>query len=114
MIKSGAIGKYRFSPLSLLWEEVLHNSTDRSCDRDCGTGYLCYHRQGDKWGDNSVRNRQKVLSAIQQNPHIKRQELISSLEIGKGTLDRSLKKLKGKGILRRIGSNKTGYWKCVL
>ncbi len=56
----------------------------------------------------------KVLSAIQQNPHIKRQELISSLEIGKGTLDRSLKKLKGKGILRRIGSNKTGYWKCVL
>lgn len=57
---------------------------------------------------------QKVLSAIRKNPHIKRQELILSLEIGKSTLDRSLKKLKGVGILRRIGSNKTGYWKCIL
>lgn len=57
---------------------------------------------------------QKVLSAIRKNPYIKRQELILSLEIGKSTLDRSLKKLKGMGILRRIGSNKTGYWKCIL
>lgn len=56
---------------------------------------------------------QNVLSAIRKNPHIKRQELISSLEIGKTTLDRSLKKLKRMGILKRIGSNKTGYWQCI-
>lgn len=55
---------------------------------------------------------QKVLSAIRKNPYIKRQELITSLEIGKSTLDRSLKRLKGMGVLNRIGSNKTGYWKC--
>lgn len=55
----------------------------------------------------------KVLSEIEKNPHIKRQELITSLIIGKSTLDRSIKKLKEAGLLKRIGSNKTGYWKCT-
>ena len=64
-------------------------------------------------GINLSETDQKVLSVIRKNPHIKRQELILSLEIGKSTLDRSLKKLKEMGILKRIGSNKTGYWKCI-
>lgn len=53
----------------------------------------------------------KVLAVIKNDPHIKRFDIISSLEIGKSTLDRSLKKLKNAGLLERIGSNKTGYWK---
>ncbi len=52
----------------------------------------------------------KVFSAIKKNPSIKRQELISSLGIGKSTLDRSLKKLKEMELLKRVGSNKVGYW----
>ena len=55
----------------------------------------------------------KIFSAIRENPHTKRKDLISSLDIGKTTLDRSLKKLKEAGLLKRIGSNKTGYWKCT-
>lgn len=56
----------------------------------------------------------KVLTLIKSNPRIKRLVMISSLQIGKSTLDRSLKKLKDAGLLERIGSNKTGYWKILI
>lgn len=56
----------------------------------------------------------QVLAVIKSNPHIKRPDIISSLKIGRSTLDRSLKKLKYAGLLERIGSNKTGYWKVLI
>ena len=56
----------------------------------------------------------KILAVIKGNPRIKRPDIISSLEIGRSTLDRSLKKLKDVGLLERIGSNKTGYWKVLI
>lgn len=56
----------------------------------------------------------KILAVIKSNPRIKRPDIISSLEIGRSTLDRSLKKLKDAGLLERIGSNKTGYWKVLI
>ena len=59
---------------------------------------------------NLSKNEQAVLAAISANPHVSRSDLILSLGIGKGTIDRAMKVLKEKGILQRIGSNKTGYW----
>lgn len=50
----------------------------------------------------------KLFVVIKGNPRIKRPNIISSLEIGRSTLDRSPKKLKYTGLLERIGSNKTG------
>ena len=44
---------------------------------------------------------------------MKRPDMVLSLNIGKSTLDRSLKKLKDAGFLKRVGSNKTGYWKVL-
>ena len=35
----------------------------------------------------------------------------TTLEIGIATIDRTIKKLKQLGLLERVGSNKTGYWK---
>ena len=59
---------------------------------------------------NLSKNEQAVLAAISANSHVSRSDLILSLGIGKGTIDRAMKVLKEKGILQRIGSNKTGYW----
>lgn len=58
-----------------------------------------------------TENEHKILSAIKKNPHITKSTLISTLGISKGTVDRTIKALKERGILERIGSNKTGYWK---
>ena len=59
---------------------------------------------------NLSKNEHAILAAISANPHVSRSVLILTLGIGKGTIDRSMKMLKEKGILQRIGSNKTGYW----
>jgi len=53
----------------------------------------------------------KVLTAIKKDSHVRRSDLLISLNIGKGTLDRALKKLKEVNLIERVGSNKTGYWK---
>lgn len=61
-----------------------------------------------------TENEQKILSAIKKNPHITKSTLISTLGISKGTVDRTIKALKERGILERKGSNKTGYWRIIL
>lgn len=61
-----------------------------------------------------TENEQKILSAIKENPHITKSALISALGISKGTVDRTIKVLKEKNLIERIGSNKTGYWKVLI
>lgn len=53
----------------------------------------------------------RVLEAILQNSHITRKELMEELHVGESTIYRAIQKLKAEGIIERIGSNKTGYWK---
>ena len=56
---------------------------------------------------------QHVLDAIRQNPHITRKSLMEQLNLGESTVYRAIQKLKDEGIIERIGSNKTGYWKVL-
>ena len=55
----------------------------------------------------------KLLHFLRQNPHATKREMVIALEIGAGTIDRGIKKLKQAGLLERIGSNKTGHWKVI-
>ena len=52
-----------------------------------------------------------ILAEIQKNPHITKIEICNTLGVGKSTVARVTKKLKDNGIIERIGSKKTGYWK---
>lgn len=63
---------------------------------------------------NLNENERKVLSAMKVNPNITKAALVSSLGISKGTVDRTIKALKERGLIERIGSNKTGCWKLNL
>lgn len=56
---------------------------------------------------------QRVLAEIKKNPHITRAELMGTLGIGKGTLDRTFSRLKKVNLLERVGSNKSGHWKVL-
>ncbi len=62
-------------------------------------------------GINLSETERKIVSAIRQNPNITRTDLASYLKFGTSTIDRAIRKLKEAGVLTRIGSNKTGYWK---
>ena len=56
----------------------------------------------------------RVLEAIRDNPRITRKEIIEQLKVGESTVYRAVQKLKAEGLIERIGSNKTGYWKVLL
>lgn len=70
---------------------------------------------GDKVGDISQLNSTqiKVLSEIRNNPNVTKPELEKLVGFGKTTIDNAISVLKEKNIIKRIGSNKTGYWKIL-
>jgi predicted HTH transcriptional regulator len=52
----------------------------------------------------------KVLEVINQKPTGTRKEFAETLKISVGVVKEYMEKLKNKGLLKRIGNNKTGYW----
>ena len=53
---------------------------------------------------------QAVLSCLRDDPEMTNAELIVKTGKSQRTITRVLASLKGKGLINRIGSNKTGYW----
>ncbi len=75
-------------------------------------------KAGDKMGDISddpffalTKSQASVLTALRNNPNLTKPQLSSMLHLGKTTIDKAIKALWENGILTRIGSNKTGYWR---
>ena len=54
-----------------------------------------------------------VFDLIKQNNKITAKEISEHLKISLSTAKRKTKKLKEKGIIERVGSDKTGYWKII-
>lgn len=56
---------------------------------------------------------EKILDAIKSNPKITQNELMEVTSLTRRGVEWNLAKLKEKGIIKRIGSAKGGYWKVV-
>jgi len=55
----------------------------------------------------------KIFRVIKNTPKISRNELSKKLGLSKDTIKEYLKKLKEKGILRRVGKTSAGHWEVV-
>ncbi len=55
----------------------------------------------------------KLSMLIIENPYITKEQLSSKLNVSRATVTRYIKQLKDKGMLKRVGSDKTGYWKII-
>ena len=53
---------------------------------------------------------EKLVELIKENPSVSSSELAEQLHISRNGVRYHLKKLTRQGILKRIGSSKTGYW----
>ena len=62
---------------------------------------------GVKLGENEI----KILELMKDNKYITAKELSEHIKIGTTAVDNNISKLKEKGILKRIGTAKSGYWK---
>lgn len=56
---------------------------------------------------------EKILDAIKSNPKITQNELMEVTSLTRRGVEWNLAKPKEKGIIKRIGPSKGGYWKVV-
>ncbi len=64
--------------------------------------------------DTFSKNELLIYKAITANPNVTRTDLIKTLDISARTIDRAIKSLKDKGVIERIGSDKTGHWRVIV
>ena len=47
---------------------------------------------------------------LRNNPRATASVMTSALQVSESTIKRHLKKVREEGLLRRVGSDKTGHW----
>lgn len=55
----------------------------------------------------------KILDLINNNPKITISQLMIELSLSDSGVRKNISKLKDLGIIKREGSNKSGYWKII-
>ena len=63
--------------------------------------------------DDFSKNELLVYEVIANKPTVTRTDLIETLDVSARTIDRAIKSLKDKGIIERVGSDKTGHWSII-
>ena len=58
-------------------------------------------------------NENLIYTLIRNNPYISKIEMMSHGKLTKKTVEYNLEKLKKKGVLKRVGPDKGGYWEVV-
>ncbi len=70
--------------------------------------------EGVEKGVEKLSEKQKIIvTLIRQNNQISKEEMVKKGNISKKTVEYNINVLKGKGIIRRIGPDKGGYWEIV-
>jgi len=54
-----------------------------------------------------------ILKLIKEKPYISKKELSEIIRISTTAIDKNIIRLKKKGLLKRIGPDKGGYWEVV-
>lgn|GEM_PF-2865624 len=67
----------------------------------------------EKWPKKWPESAEKILEAISQNSNISVLELETILPIGHTTIKKLLTAMQTDGIIRRVGTNRGGYWEII-
>lgn len=60
-----------------------------------------------------TKSAKKVLQALKTNSESTIDEIVTSISVSRETVKRSLKTLSEKGLIKRVGSDKTGHWEII-
>jgi ATP-dependent DNA helicase RecG len=69
---------------------------------------------GDKLGEKLGENQVKIIKLINRNKNITIKEMSNETGISATAIENNIAKLKKKEILKRVGSDRKGYWKLQL
>jgi predicted HTH transcriptional regulator len=65
---------------------------------------------GENVGVNLSKNQNLILQLLLENKELSIEKLAESVSITARSIERNISLLKEKGLLERVGSNRTGYW----
>ena len=57
-----------------------------------------------------VESQRKIVELVKTNPKISKKEMSKSIGISTTAIDKHIHRLRDKNILKRVGSNRSGYW----
>lgn len=60
-----------------------------------------------------TKSAKKVLQALKTNSESTIDEIATNISVSRETVKRSLKTLSEKGLIKRVGSDKTGHWEII-
>jgi ATP-dependent DNA helicase RecG len=85
---------------------------DRIIRRDApqGAAERVIDKVTEKVTDRVTEKELVVLKVIAGNPHITIAELVNTLSVSRKTVSKHIKTLKAKGIIKRVGSDRKGFW----
>jgi len=78
---------------------------------EVGNGFLFILKKTTPKTTPKTTLRKKIVDFLKENPSATKQEIADYLQISINTVKEYISKLKKEGLLERIGSSKTGYWK---
>ncbi|MDE7290819.1 MAG: winged helix-turn-helix transcriptional regulator [Treponemataceae bacterium] len=58
-------------------------------------------------------NQKNILGLVKENPDISQEAIASELGIARETVNRNMKKLQERNVLKRLGADKNGRWEIV-
>ena len=67
----------------------------------------------EKYPENLNETQAAMLEMIISNPRVTRQEMAMKLELTESAIKKNIRILKEKGIIKRVGPDKGGYWEVV-
>lgn len=75
--------------------------------------YALKHAEGLSKEKTTQKTTQKIIQIIMKNPHITRKELADFIGITDDGIKYHLTNMQKEGLLRRVGSDKGGYWEVL-
>ncbi|GLG04521.1 hypothetical protein Selli1_16950 [Sellimonas catena] len=54
--------------------------------------------------------KKNIMELIEQNPFLSQKQMAEKLNLNKNTLKYYIKKMKEKGVIERVGTNRKGKW----
>lgn len=64
-------------------------------------------------GVNVAKNAKKLMELISENPNISAVSASEKLNISKRQTERLFAQLKENNLIKRVGTDKTGYWEII-
>ena len=56
---------------------------------------------------------ERLIELLKANPNLSRSDLATLLKLSEDGVKYQIKKLKDKGIIKRVGPDKGGYWEVI-